>query len=102
MDVTNAFNLIFNLIFDGLSFCFDTLDSITYRGVSLLDFFIWLFVLGIIIPVIITILPSRTIESYAEIRPDARAVRSVRSKINHYKGFKKAYDEEWDKQGEFF
>ena len=78
MDITRAFDQIFNLIFNGFSFCYNTLDSLTYHGISLLDFFIWIFVLGIIIPLIITVLPSWSINTYSEIRPASRAQRAIK------------------------
>lgn len=59
MDVTNAFNSIFDLILNGIGFCFETLDSITFRGVSLLDFMITLFVLGVALPLVIATVTSR-------------------------------------------
>lgn len=56
MDITNAFNQIFSLIFQGFTFAYNTLDSLKFRGISLLDFFIWVLVLSLILPIVVTLL----------------------------------------------
>lgn len=45
---------------------FGILDQISFSGISLLDFTITLFVLGVAIPLVITLLPSRAVHSVRE------------------------------------
>ncbi len=56
MDITSGFNQIFSLILQGLKFCFDTLDKIQFLGISLLDFCIIMLILGIVLPIVLTLL----------------------------------------------
>lgn len=79
-DISSGLEHVLGLIFNGLKFCFDTLDSISFRGISLLDFMIWVFVLGIILPIIITLLNSRRSEARAEYRASARYERRRRQR----------------------
>lgn len=67
-DISSGLENVLGLVFNGLKFCFDTLDSISFRGISLLDFTIWVFVLGIILPIIVTLLNSgrSEVRSYAK------------------------------------
>lgn len=60
---------------------FNILDSITFSGISLLDFVITLFVLGVAIPLVLTLLPSRAVNSVRDYdnkqQSEARHARHV-------------------------
>lgn len=89
-DITSGLSSVFNLIFSGFKWCFDTLDSISFMGISLLDYLICLIILGIAIPLVVTIIPSRGIDTYREIRVGDR-VHSGARQLN--KKVDKASDE---------
>lgn len=75
-DISNGLESVLSLIFNGLKFCFDTLDSISFKGISLLDFTIWVFVLGIILPIVVTLLNAgRSVSEGYFVRQDRKARR---------------------------
>lgn len=43
-----------------VGFCFDTLDSIGFLGVSLLDYSIAIFLLSVVLPIIFSLVRSRS------------------------------------------
>ncbi len=57
-DITSAFNSMFNMFLNGFRECFSILDSVTFRGVSLLDFMLWILALSIILPIVLTLLST--------------------------------------------
>ncbi len=65
-DISGFFSSFLNSILSMFGSFFDTLDSISFNGISLLDFTITLFVLGVAIPLVITLLPSRAVSSVRE------------------------------------
>lgn len=67
-DLSGAFGQVFNWIFMWIEWCFDTLDSISFLGITLLDFVIWVFVLSVILPLIVTLLNSRRSGARSEAR----------------------------------
>lgn len=88
-DITSGLSQILDIIISGLTFCFNTLDSIGFMGISLLDYIIWLFVLGIILPIIVTLLNSSRSEARSEYRSEARRQRhaaeaQARRESNHW------------------
>ena len=74
-DITSGLSQILDIIISGLTFCFNTLDSIGFMGISLLDYIIWLFVLGIILPIIVTLLNSTRSEVRSDYRSESRYQR---------------------------
>lgn len=58
MDITNGFDIVINLILQGFTFVYQTLDEITFHGISLLDFMLWILCLGIILPIVLTLLTA--------------------------------------------
>lgn len=62
-DISGFFNSFLNLVLSIFSFVFETLDSIAFLGVSLLDFTITIFILTVAIPLVITLLRSRSVRS---------------------------------------
>lgn len=62
-DITPALDAFFNGFLDSLSVIYSTLDSISFYGISLLDFFIWIFILSVVLPLILTVIRSRSVES---------------------------------------
>mgnify|MGYP007037180469 CR=1 FL=1 len=57
-DITSAFDSMFNMFLGGFKDCFSILDSITFRGISLLDFVLWILALSIILPIVLTLLSA--------------------------------------------
>lgn len=82
-DVSGSFNQIFDWIFQWLKWCFDTLDSISFKGITLLDFSIWVFVLGIILPIIVTLLNAGQSSSHSYYLRERSAARSVATYQRH-------------------
>lgn len=87
MDITSGFDSVINLILQGFTFVYQTLDGITFHGISLLDFMLWMLCLGIILPIVLTLLSAGrgSAESYynqqsreAEARARAEARRNDR------------------------
>ncbi len=75
-DITSGLSSVFNLIFSGLKWCFDTLDSISFMGISLLDYIIWIFVLGIVLPIVLTLLNAGRSASESYFREKDREARA--------------------------
>lgn len=48
-----------SIMLSGFQFAFNTLDSIQFSGISLLDFIITVFLIGTVVPLIFTLLRSR-------------------------------------------
>lgn len=65
-DITGFMSSFLNEIVNFFGTMFGILDKITFLGISLLDFTITLFVLGVAIPLVITLLPSRAVHSVRE------------------------------------
>lgn len=42
---------------------YNLLDSITFMGISLLDFFLSVFIISLVLPLVLTLLRSRGVES---------------------------------------
>lgn len=57
--IDNFLTSFLSIILSGFSTFFDTLDSITFSGISLLDFSISIFLIGTVVPLILTTLRSR-------------------------------------------
>ena len=79
-------NSILSFIIEAVLFCFDWLDSIGIMGVSLLDFFVTVFLIGTFIPIIFTIVRGYYIRTQRERRADRKYNER---RIN-------AIKEEWD------
>lgn len=62
-DISGFMSSFLNEIIKFFVSCFNILDSISFNGISLLDFIITVFVLGVAIPLVITLLPSRAVHS---------------------------------------
>lgn len=64
-DVGDAFMYIIQLLAQGVSFCFSLLNSITFLGTSLLNYFVAIAILSALFPVIfllfvlVPVLPER-------------------------------------------
>ncbi len=60
MDISGFFNTFLSMILEGLSNSFNILDSISISGISLLDFSITILLLSVVIPMVITLVKSRS------------------------------------------
>lgn len=58
MDISGFFNYFLNLMVEGATNVYSTLDSITFNGVSLLGYCITLLILSVVIPMVITLTKS--------------------------------------------
>ena len=59
-DVGDSFSDIINLIYRAFVFCFDFLNSITFFGTSLLNYFIAITILSTLFPIIFSVVRSRS------------------------------------------
>lgn len=81
MDITNFMSWFINQVVNMFTWFFGILDSITFAGTSLLKVCITVSILGILIPVLLTIAqnfsikssPSERVESSKKGDPDHRA-----------------------------
>lgn len=60
MDISGFFNTFLSMILEGLSKFFNILDSISINGVSLLDFSITILLLSVVLPMVLTLVKSRS------------------------------------------
>lgn len=75
MDATNGVSSILDLIISGLGDMFSLLDSLTFSGISLLDFMITIFVLGAVLPIILAIINTRTSSDISNVRSRVKSRR---------------------------
>lgn len=70
MNIDSFFDRFIIMVVGGARDFYNLLDSITFRGISLLDYIITIFLLGIVIPLVMTLLKSRRVgghnQSYKE------------------------------------
>lgn len=78
MDITYFVSWFLTQVFDIFTKIFKTLDSITFLGTSLLRFSITLVILGVLIPVILTIGQSTAIVGQRSQRISDRRERAER------------------------
>lgn len=71
-DVTGDLSVIVAMIVTGFVKSFQLLDSIGFFGITLLDFIITIFILGVIIPLILTLLKADTVYSIVGRRRERR------------------------------
>lgn len=62
-DITPAIQTFLSYMVECFGIIYETLDSIHFLGVSLLDFFITVFLCSCIFPLILTLLRTRPVES---------------------------------------
>lgn len=65
-------NSILTFIINAVLWCFEWLDSVGIMGVSLLDFFITVFLIGTFLPIIITVVKGHYINSARETRSEQK------------------------------
>jgi hypothetical protein len=70
MDISGFFNTFLSMMLQGVSNFFNILDSITINGVSLLDFSITILLLSVVLPMVITLVKSRSNRGYKESKND--------------------------------
>ena len=63
MDITVTINELLSLLYSMLARCYSILDSITFAGISLLQFMITVAVLGVVITILFTLAPGASIDS---------------------------------------
>lgn len=59
MDITDSLTSLFNILLNVVTWCFNTLDSITLFGTSLLRWFIAILILGVVLDLMFTLVKSR-------------------------------------------
>ncbi len=72
MDITNFMNWFLNMFLNVFKFIYDTLDSITFGGISLLQYSITIFVLIPILTILFTLVTSEKIWDSRSERSRAR------------------------------
>lgn len=72
-DISSGFEWVLSSLLSLMTECFNTLDSITFRGISILDFLITIFIIGIVLPLIITLLKSAPVESRSYYKREKRS-----------------------------
>ena len=68
IDISGDLSVIIAMIVTGFVKSFQLLDSIGFFGISLLDFIITIFILGVIVPLILTLLKADTVFRMSERR----------------------------------
>lgn len=71
-DITGTLSVILTMLFTGFVQGLNTLDSITFFGLSLLDYIITIFLLGAVIPLIFTLLKAERWGHYYSRRIERR------------------------------
>lgn len=69
---------------------FNTLDSITFRGISVLDYSITLLLLSVVVPMVITLVSSGVRSGYDEVTYTKRKEREIKREQIHEKKDAKA------------
>lgn len=59
MDITDSLTSIINILVQVVTWCFNTLDNITFFGTSVLRFFIAIVVLSVVLDLMFTLVKSR-------------------------------------------
>lgn len=60
MDISSFFNSFLNLMVTGVTYCFNTLDRISFNGVTLLQFCLWVMILSALIPIVFTVVRTQS------------------------------------------
>lgn len=68
VDITNGMTNVLNLIYDAFAYVFNQMDSITMFGTSLLKIFLGITILGIGLPIFLTI-SKNIVQTGERIRP---------------------------------
>lgn len=63
MDITEFMSDFLSLFYNILTRCYNMLDSITFAGISLLQFCITVAILGVVITILFTLAPGASINS---------------------------------------
>lgn len=61
-DITNFVNWFISAMVDLFTFIFNTLDSISFLGITLLDYITTIFILSVALPLVVTLLRAHTPE----------------------------------------
>lgn len=76
MDITNFMNWFLNMFLNIFKFIYNTLDSITFNGISLLKYMICVVVLFPILTILFTLVTSdRLFKNASEIRKENKEKR---------------------------
>lgn len=61
-DITPFVNWFLSTMVNLFTFVFNTLDSISFMGITLLDFVLTIFILSIALPLVVTLLRAHSVE----------------------------------------
>lgn len=90
MDISGFFNVYLTGVLNVAKKYYDTLDSITFGGISVLDYAITLLLLSVVIPMVITLTKSGVGHAYDEITYTKRKEREIKREKVHEKKDAKA------------
>lgn len=60
MDITNFMTFFIGLMVQGVTFMFSILDSISFMGVTVLEFLLWILILSALIPIIFALVRTHS------------------------------------------
>lgn len=84
MDISNFFNWFIGVMSDLVIWCWNVLDSITFNGISLLDFNIIILLLGALIPLLINLAVTRSHSTAKEKRKARKEGTDTASPNDNY------------------
>lgn len=72
MDISGFFNWFIGQYSNLVGWCFNTLDSISFSGITLLEFNIVLLLLGVLVPLLINLVKSSNRQAAREARKNKK------------------------------
>lgn len=90
MDISGFINVYLSGVLSVAKNYYDTLDGITFGGISVLDYAITLLILSVVIPMVITLTKSGLGQAYDEITYTKRKEREIKREKSHEKKDAKA------------
>ncbi len=79
-DITEALNMFLDLFVECFKFCFDFLRNFSFMGTNLLSFTITVFLLGIVFPIIFSLVQSRSVIAANAANESLNKIKSRRSR----------------------
>ncbi|MBQ3136096.1 MAG: hypothetical protein IJB74_01305 [Clostridia bacterium] len=83
VDITNGLQSVLNLILQVFEYSFDFMRGIEFFGTNLLNFTVTIFLLGVVIPIVFTLVRSEAVSRYY-----IRESRNRRNRSNSSNGSK--------------
>lgn len=90
MDISGFFNVYLSGVLNVAKKYYDILDSLTFGGVSVLDYAITLLILSVVVPMVVTLVSSGVRSGYDEVTYTKRKEREIKREQIHEKKDAKA------------